>query len=201
MMRDTIRPGSFFAALLLIILAPLLALLALLVLVAQGRPVLFRQLRAGREGKAFTMMKFRSMRDLRDAEGHLLPDAARTTAIGHFLRRSRLDELPELWNIVVGEMAWVGPRPLLPQTIEEMGAEGRLRCSVRPGLTGWAQVNGNTLLSLHEKLELDLWYVKNRTLRIDLLTLLYTVGVILRGEKINRTELEKALAGRHHRSS
>lgn len=200
-MQDGFRPGPFFAALLLIVLAPFLALLALLVLVAQGRPILFRQLRAGRDGKAFTMKKFRSMRDLRDAEGHLLPDAVRTTAIGRFLRRSRFDELPELWNIVVGEMAWVGPRPLLLQTIEEMGAEGRLRCSVRPGLTGWAQVNGNTLLSLHEKLELDLWYVANRTLRIDLLTLFYTIGVILRGEKINRTELEKALAGRHHRSS
>lgn len=201
MMRDALGPGPFFAALLLIILAPPLMLLALIVLVAQGRPVLFRQDRAGRGGKAFTMMKFRSMRDLRDAEGQLLPDAARMTTIGRFLRRSRFDELPELWNIVIGEMAWVGPRPLLPQTIDEMGEEGLLRCSVRPGLTGWAQVNGNTLLSLHEKLELDLWYVANRTWRIDILTILYTIDVILRGERINRTELEKALAGRHHRSS
>lgn len=201
MMRNAIGLGRFFAALLLLMLAPLLALLALIILVAQGRPILFRQDRAGLGGKSFNMMKFRSMRDLRDAQGNLLPDAARTTAIGRFLRRSRFDELPELWNIIIGEMAWVGPRPLLPQTIQEMGAEGLLRCSVRPGLTGWAQVNGNTLLSLHEKLELDLWYVANRTLRIDMLTILYTIDVILRGERINRTELEKALAGRHHRSS
>lgn len=193
--------GTLVAAVLIVVLAPVMLVIAGLLLLFQGRPILFGQTRAGRGGRGFRMTKFRSMREVRDDKGQLLPDDVRTTGIGSFLRRSRLDELPELWNILRGDMAFIGPRPLLVSTILQMGDEGSFRCRVRPGLTGWAQVNGNTLLTLHEKLKLDLWYVDHRSARIDFLILLRTAGVMLRGERINRTQVEKALASRHHRGS
>ncbi|WP_345719704.1 sugar transferase [Qipengyuania xiapuensis] len=176
-------PSRFAAAVMLLLLAPVAALLALVSLISMGGPVLFRQERSGLHGQPFTMVKFRSMNDARDAEGRLLPDGQRVTAWGRFLRRSRLDELPGLWSIVRGDMAFVGPRPLLPGTIASLGERGRQRGQVRPGLTGWAQVNGNTLLSLDEKVALDLDYVRNASLGLDCRIILRTIAVMIAGEK------------------
>ncbi|WP_282098438.1 sugar transferase [Qipengyuania xiapuensis] len=176
-------PSRFAAAVMLLLLAPVAALLALVSLISMGGPVLFRQERSGLHGQPFTMAKFRSMNDARDAEGRLLPDGQRVTAWGRFLRRSRLDELPGLWSIVRGDMAFVGPRPLLPGTIASLGERGRQRGQVRPGLTGWAQVNGNTLLSLDEKVALDLDYVRNASLGLDCRIILRTIAVMIVGEK------------------
>lgn len=176
-------PSRFAAAVMLLLLAPVAALLALVSLISMGGPVLFRQERSGLHGKPFTMAKFRSMNDARDAEGRLLPDEQRVTAWGRFLRRSRLDELPGLWSIVRGDMAFVGPRPLLLGTIASLGERGRQRGQVRPGLTGWAQVNGNTLLSLDEKVALDLDYVRNASLGLDCRIILRTIAVMIAGEK------------------
>ncbi len=169
----------------LLAILPVLLVLGLLVLVLQGKPVLFRQMRSGKGTKPFELIKFRSMRDTRDANGDLLPDEMRTTAIGKFLRRSRIDELPGIWNVVKGDMGIVGPRPLLPETIAELGEVGARRQSVRPGLTGWSQVSGNTLLSLDQKVALDLWYIENRSLGLDIQIIARTVIVMVGGEKLS----------------
>lgn len=182
-MTRRLRPAGLVALALLILLSPLLLLLSGLVLLSMGRPVLFRQQRSGLGGRIFSMVKFRSMRDLHDAQGMPLPDAQRVTAIGHFLRRSRLDELPELLNIAHGDMDFVGPRPLLPQTISAMRDNGVERGRVRPGLTGLAQVSGNTLLTVEEKLRFDLWYVRNRTAWLDAQIMARTLLVVIAGEK------------------
>ena len=182
-MTACLRPSAWLAAALFALLAPLLLLLSLLVLTGLGRPVLFRQVRSGLGGRRFAMIKFRSMRDLRDSRGDLLPDAQRTTALGQFLRRSRLDELPELINIVRGDMDFVGPRPLLPHSVALMGRDGVERGKVRPGLTGLAQVSGNTLLTLEEKLRFDLWYVRHRSARLDAQIIVRTLLVVVGGEK------------------
>tara|TARA_A100001391_G_scaffold99255_4_gene65924 strand:- start:27418 stop:27984 length:567 start_codon:yes stop_codon:yes gene_type:complete len=172
------------ALILLVALLPVLLVLGLICAMTQGRPVLFRQFRAGKGTTPFRLMKFRSMRDDRDENGRLLSDEERVTAIGTFLRRSRLDELPGLVNVVRGDMAFVGPRPLLPETISELGEQGRQRCSVKPGLTGWSQVNGNTLLTLDQKIALDLWYIENRSWLLDWKILLRTFLVMVGGEKV-----------------
>jgi lipopolysaccharide/colanic/teichoic acid biosynthesis glycosyltransferase len=182
-MTACLRPSAWLAMALLALFAPLLLLLSLLVLVGLGRPVLFRQVRSGLGGQPFAMIKFRSMRDLRDSRGDLLPDAQRTPALGRFLRRSRLDELPELINIVRGDMDFVGPRPLLPRSIAAMGRDGVERGKVRPGLTGLAQVSGNTLLAVEEKLRFDLWYVRHHSARLDAQIIARTLLVVVGGEK------------------
>lgn len=187
------------AALALALLSPLLLFIALAVAASPGTSILFRQQRAGKDGVPFNLVKFRSMSDARDEYGNLLPDAARLTRIGSLLRRTRLDELPELWNIICGEMAFIGPRPLLPETVAAMGQGGERRGRVRPGLTGWAQVNGNSLLSSVEKLSLDLWYVEHRGLGLDAIIVLRTFCVMLVGERINQSSLEKSCAGNSHR--
>lgn len=171
------------AVVLLALATPLQALLSLGVLLSMGRPVLFRQQRSGLEGRTFTLLKLRSMREARDASGRTLPDRERTTAFGHFLRRSRLDELPGLYNVAVGDMTFVGPRPLLRETIASLGRDGAERGKVRPGLTGWSQVNGNTLLSLEEKVALDLWYVAHASPLLDLRILMMTAWVMVCGER------------------
>ncbi|MWV27588.1 sugar transferase [Aurantiacibacter rhizosphaerae] len=184
---------SRFVALVLLILAlPILAVLAVLVALSMGRPVMFRQTRSGKGGEGFTLVKFRSMNDARDARGELLPDEERTGAVGTLLRRSRLDELPGLWNVVSGDMNFVGPRPLLPPTIAEKGEVGRRRGAVKPGLTGWAQVNGNTLLSLDEKMALDLWYIENRSMALDLRIIMRTLLVMVGGERRTPTVVGNA---------
>jgi lipopolysaccharide/colanic/teichoic acid biosynthesis glycosyltransferase len=178
----------------LLLLALPFAAAALFVLATLGRPILFSQRRAGRGGVPFTIKKLRTMRELRDEKGELLPDRLRETAATRLLRRTRLDEVPQLLSILSGEMAFIGPRPLLPATIESMGELGVRRCSVRPGLTGWAQVNGNTRLANDQKLALDIWYVDNRSLWLDCLILAKTVATIIRGERLDEVNLARAQA-------
>ncbi len=176
----------------LVLLAPLLALLALLVWIFHGRPVLFRQERPGYRGVPFFLYKFRSMTDARDAEGRLLPDAARLTPFGRFLRASSLDELPELFNVLRGEMSLVGPRPLLMQYLGRYNAEQMRRHEVLPGITGWAQVNGRNALTWQEKFRLDVWYVDHWSLGLDLKILWMTVWKVLRREGIDQQGLVSA---------
>lgn len=176
--------GRFMAFILLICAMPVILLTGLILAFVQGQPLLFRQARAGKGGVPFTLVKFRTMKDTRDADGKLLPDEMRVTGFGTFLRRSRLDELPSLWNVVIGDIAFIGPRPLLPETIASLGPAGVRRGLVLPGLTGWSQINGNTLLTLDQKIALDLWYVENRSLRTDCMILLRTLWVMSAGEKI-----------------
>ena len=185
---EPLKRGFDIAAslLLLAFASPLLFLVMIAIRARMGRPVFFRQRRAGKGGRPFTMVKFRTMRDEADAKGRPLPDAARVTPLGRFLRRSRLDELPELLHILRGEMSFVGPRPLLPDAPINQGEAGRLRLAARPGLTGWAQVNGNTLLSDEEKAALDLHYVRRRSFLFDLRILVLTLGVVLFGERLRR---------------
>jgi lipopolysaccharide/colanic/teichoic acid biosynthesis glycosyltransferase len=157
-----------------------------------GRPLLYYQGRAGLHGVPFKIVKFRTMVDTRDTSGALLPDAQRTTPVTRFLRRIRLDELPQLFSIVRGQMVFVGPRPLWPETIREMGKWGAWRCKVRPGLTGWSQVNGGPLLSNAEKLACDIWYVDHQSLWLDLSIVLRTALILVMGDRINRRNLSVA---------
>lgn len=148
-----------------------------------GRPLLFSQLRVGIGGERFRVYKFRTMSDAAGSDGVLLPDKMRQTSITRLLRRLRLDEIPQLVSVIEGRLSLVGPRPLLPATIEGFGYAGKIRCRVRPGLTGWSQISGNTYLTDAEKLALDLWYVAHRSLALDLRIILETPLVLLRGEQ------------------
>ena len=168
----------------LLLLSPLLALLAILIRLRLGSPVVFRQRRPGWHGKLFTCLKFRTMTDARHAEGRLLPDAERITAFGKLLRRSSIDELPELINVIRGEMSLVGPRPLLPQYLERYTPEQMRRHEVKPGITGWAQVNGRNNLEWNQKFALDLWYVDNWSLGLDFRILARTAWQVLRCDGI-----------------
>ncbi|WP_254787147.1 sugar transferase [Variovorax sp. OV700] len=169
----------FLAAVALLLFSIPLAFLTWQVSRKLGKPVFFRQVRPGLEGRPFEMVKFRTMTDARDTIGQLLPDAERLTPFGRFLRSSSLDELPELWNVVKGEMSLVGPRPLLTEYMPLYSAEQARRHNVRPGITGWAQVNGRNTLSWEEKFKLDVWYVDNRTLWLDIKILWLTVRKVL----------------------
>lgn len=173
------------SAALLLATAPLMLALALMVLVDLGRPVLFRQLRPGLRGVPFSLVKFRTMRDLRDDEGRLLPNEARLTRFGRFLRSTSLDELPELWNVLAGHMSLVGPRPLLMDYLPLYNERQARRHEVRPGITGWAQVNGRNTVPWEERFEMDVWYVENRTLWLDVRILAATVGRILTRDGIS----------------
>ena len=177
-----------------ILLLPIGIVVAGTVRVLLGSPVFFKQARAGLNGAPFEMIKFRSMTDLTDDRGALLPDEVRTPPLGKLLRRLRIDELPEFINVIKGDMALVGPRPLLPNTVAAMGPEGRDRGSVRPGMTGWAQVNGNAKLTQNEKLALDLWYIERRSAWLDLSILVRTAAVVVLGERKNSLNLENARA-------
>lgn len=190
----TIKPMARFlkrlfdllvSALLLILLSPLLLILALLVRVKLGRPVLFSQERPGLRGRLFRLYKFRSMRDAYDGAGKPLPDEQRLTPFGRFLRSSSLDELPELFNVLKGEMSLVGPRPLLTTYLERYTPEQARRHEVLPGITGWAQVNGRNALSWEEKFELDVWYVNHQSLWLDIKILFITLWKALKREGIN----------------
>ncbi|HSJ31052.1 MAG TPA: sugar transferase [Longimicrobiales bacterium] len=152
----------------LLLLSPLLLILAALIRLRLGSPVLFTQSRPGLRGRPFRLIKFRTMTSERAHDGQLLPDGYRLTAFGRFLRSTSLDELPELWNVLRGEMSIVGPRPLLMEYLPLYSADQRRRHDVRPGITGWAQVNGRNALSWEEKFMLDLWYVDNRTFWLDM---------------------------------
>jgi sugar transferase EpsL len=174
--------GSF----LICVLAPVLAVLALCVRLKLGQPVLFRQKRPGLLGRPFELRKFRTMTDRRDGSGNLLPDSVRLTAFGRWLRRTSLDELPELVNVIRGEMSLVGPRPLLMEYLPLYSPEQARRHEVRPGITGWAQVNGRNSLSWEEKFLLDVWYVDNRSMLLDLRILTMTITKVLRKEGVTQ---------------
>lgn len=167
------------SALALLALWPILLILYFLVQVKLGRPALFRQLRPGLRSQPFQMVKFRTMTDERGADGALLPDAQRLTPFGRFLRASSLDELPELWNVLKGEMSLVGPRPLLMEYLPLYSPEQARRHQVRPGITGWAQVNGRNSISWADKFALDVWYVDHRSLWLDVRILWLTVRKVL----------------------
>lgn len=175
----------FVAAVLLLLLSPLLLLLAWQVRRHLGSPCLFRQVRPGLGGRPFTMFKFRTMRDAQDAAGRPLPDAERLTPFGRFLRASSLDELPELWNVLRGEMSLVGPRPLLMDYLPLYTAEQARRHEVRPGITGWAQINGRNAQSWGERFRLDVWYVDHKSFFLDLKILFLTVKKVLVREGIS----------------
>ncbi len=167
------------AATALAALSPLLVGVALAVARDMGRPVLFRQTRPGRDGKLFEIIKFRTMRDAYDAAGVPLPDAERLTKLGEFLRRSSLDELPELVNVLKGEMSLVGPRPLLPEYLPLYTPSQARRHELRPGITGWAQVHGRNSVTWEDRFAMDLWYVENQSLWLDLRILVQTAVAVL----------------------
>ena len=169
----------------LILLSPLLLILMILVRINLGTPVFFRQERPGLHGKIFRLYKFRSMKDARDSRGNLLPDAERLGKFGRLLRASSLDELPELFNVLKGDMSLVGPRPLLVKYLPLYNAEQARRHEVLPGITGWAQVNGRNALSWDEKFRLDVWYVDHQTPLLDLKILMMTVKKVFIHEGIS----------------
>ena len=168
----------------LVLLSPLLLALAALVWWNHGRPVLFTQRRPGRNGRPFRLIKFRSMRDATGPDGGPLPDAERLTPFGRWLRRTSLDELPELLNVLKGEMSLVGPRPLLMEYLDRYSPEQARRHEVRPGITGWAQIRGRNALEWDERLALDVWYVDHRSMALDLTILARTVLAVLRQDGI-----------------
>ncbi|MGA1794854.1 MAG: sugar transferase [bacterium] len=164
---------------------PLMGIIAVLVRLSLGPPILFRQERPGLLGRPFTLYKFRTMRDARDPRGEPLPDRERLTGLGRFLRATSLDELPELFNVLAGDMRLVGPRPLLTEYLDRYTPEQMRRHQVRPGITGWAQVNGRNALTWEEKFDLDVWYVDHRSLRLDMRIILMTVRKIITREGIS----------------
>ena len=174
------------AAVGLIVLSPLLAAVAIAIRVALGAPVLFRQVRPGLHGAPFTILKFRTMRNLTDAGGQPRPDGERMTGLGKFLRSTSLDELPELWNVLKGDMSLVGPRPLLLEYRELYTETQARRQNVRPGITGWAQVNGRNAISWEQKFELDVWYVDHQSLWLDLRILAMTIERLFRRHGITQ---------------
>ncbi len=176
------------AALGLVVLSPLLGAIALAVAAIDGRPVLFRQTRPGLGGKPFRIVKFRTMRPPRPGEVYYLTDGQRLTKLGRFLRSTSLDELPELWNVLRGDMSLVGPRPLLTEYLDAYTPEQRRRHDVRPGITGWAAVNGRNAIRFEERLALDLWYVDHWSLRIDLAILARTALQVVRRADVEPAE-------------
>ena len=172
-------PGVF-------LISPLLLLVSVLVRIYHGSPVLYRQVRPGYKNRPFTVYKFRTMTDERDPEGNLLPDSDRLTSLGRFLRATSLDELPELINVLRGEMSLVGPRPLLPQYITRYSADQIRRHDVLPGITGWAQVNGRNTLTWQDKFSYDVWYVDHWSLWLDIKILGLTFWKVIRREGISQ---------------
>lgn len=173
------------AANLIVVLSPVLVLIGLLVRIKLGSPVFFRQLRPGLNAKPFGMIKFRTMTDARGPDGELLQDRERLTSFGLWLRATSLDELPELWNVLRGEMSLVGPRPLLMEYLPRYSARQARRHQVRPGITGWAQVSGRNALSWPARFELDVWYVDNRSFWLDFWILLLTLRSVIKRQGIS----------------
>lgn len=178
----------FLASIALLLLAPVFLILSLLILITLGSPVLFMQTRPGWKGLPFRMFKFRTMTEARDAFGRLLPDRERLTGFGRFLRSTSLDEIPGLWAVLKGDMSLVGPRPLLMEYLPLYSREHARRHDVRPGITGWAQVNGRNAISWEDKLALDVWYVDNRSMWLDLRILGRTVASVFRREGISAAD-------------
>ena len=173
------------SVILLVVLSPLIAVLAILVRLKLGKPVLFKQERPGLHGRLFNLYKFRTMRDLVDRDGRSLPDEDRLTPFGRFLRSSSLDELPEFFNVLKGEMSLVGPRPLLVAYLERYTPEQARRHTALPGITGWAQVNGRNALSWEDKFRLDVWYVDHQSFWLDIKILLMTLWKAIKREGIS----------------
>lgn len=181
------RLFDFFVALLaLLTLLPVLLVLYVIIAIKMGIPVFFVQARPGMKGNIFKMVKFRSMTDAKGADGELLPDAQRLPAFGQMLRATSLDEIPELWNVLKGQMSLVGPRPLLIEYLDKYSPEQARRHNVRPGVTGWAQVNGRNALSWEDKFALDTWYVDNRTFLLDIKILFMTVKQVFKRDNISQ---------------
>ncbi len=170
----------------MVVLLPACVIISLIVRIKIGAPILFVQSRPGFQGRPFEMYKFRTMTEARDVNGNLLPDAIRLTGFGRFLRSASLDELPELFNVLKGEMSLVGPRPLLLQYLERYTAEQARRHEVKPGITGWAQVNGRNAITWEEKFKLDVWYVDNWSLWLDIKIIAMTIWKILKREGISQ---------------
>jgi len=169
----------------LVVFSPVLIGLAIMIWIQMGRPVIFKQMRPGLQGRSFFMYKFRTMTDERDENGVLLPDEMRLTRLGKFLRSSSLDELPELFNVLKGDMSLVGPRPLLMQYLQRYTPDQARRHAAKPGITGWAQVNGRNAISWEEKFVLDVWYVDNCSLWLDMKIMFMTVVKVFRREGIS----------------
>ena len=188
MYRRYLKPflDRTLAALLLLPAAPVMLILAALIYATMGAPVLFRQRRPGKDGKIFTIYKFRTMTDERDEAGELLPDAERLKGIGRFIRSTSLDELPQLINVLKGEMSFVGPRPLLEEYLPLYTARQRRRHEVLPGITGWAQVNGRNAISWEEKFEHDVWYVEHQSFALDMKIVWLTLLKVLKKEGISQ---------------
>lgn len=176
---------ALLACLGLYALSPVMAVIGIAIWHKMGRPVLYTQIRPGLHGKPFRMFKFRTMNAAVDVSGDLMPDADRLTPLGRFLRSSSLDELPELWNVLKGDMSLVGPRPLLMEYLALYTPEQARRHEVRPGITGWAQVNGRNAVSWEDRFALDVWYVDNRSMALDLKIMCRTVAAVLRREGIS----------------
>lgn len=187
LMANTMKHFTDFttAFLALLLLSPLLLILMVLVRLKLGSPIFFTQVRPGLHGKPFKMIKFRTMTDARDADSNLLPDNIRLTAFGRFLRSTSLDELPELWNVLKGDMSLVGPRPLLMEYLPRYNPEQSRRHEARPGITGWAQINGRNAISWEAKFKLDVWYVDNQSFWLDLKILALTIKKVFVREGIS----------------
>ena len=174
--------GSFIG---ILMLSPLLLFISFLIMITMGRPIFFKQIRPGLHAKPFVLYKFRTMLDLKDKNGTFLPDEKRLTRYGKFLRKTSLDELPELWNVLKGDMSLVGPRPLLMDYLERYTPEQARRHEVKPGITGWAQINGRNTISWEEKFKLDVWYVDNWNILLDIKIICLTILKVLKGEGIS----------------
>ena len=184
----------FFSIFLVILLSPVFVLLVVLVYVFLGKPLFFRQKRPGLQAKLFTLVKFRTMAQIYDHENRLLPDGQRMTWFGSLLRRTSLDEIPELFLVLSGKLSFVGPRPLLEEYLPLYSERQRKRHLVKPGLTGWAQINGRNAISWKERLDLDVWYVENRSFKLDMIILLKTVVKVIGGVGVssqNHVTMEK----------
>ena len=187
----------------LVLFSPIMVYTAWKVARTMGSPIFFRQTRPGKNGKPFEMIKFRTMKDANDQDGNPLPDSERITPFGHFMRRTSLDELPEFWNVLKGEMSMVGPRPLLMQYLPLYSKEQYRRHDVKPGITGWAQVNGRNAISWDNKFKLDVWYVDHRNIFLDGKILLLTIKKVFLKEDISHAEeatMPEFLGGKGNRN-
>ena len=178
----------FFSLLIIVLLSPVFGVIGLLVRLKIGSPVFFIQERPGLKNKSFKLYKFRTMTDERDEKGCLLSDVERITPLGRTIRNLSLDELPQLWNVFIGDMSVVGPRPLLMKYLPLYNEQQALRHEVRPGITGWAQVNGRNLISWEKKFEYDIWYVENQSFWLDSKIVFLTVKKVIKSEGINRSD-------------
>lgn len=187
MYKNIIKPFFDFliAICLLLVASPVFLLVYLGLFLAQNGNVFFTQKRPGKDEQIFSILKFKTMTDQKDQQGNLLPDAQRLTRIGKFVRKTSLDELPQLINVLKGEMSMVGPRPLLPEYLSLYNEEQKRRHAVKPGITGWAQVNGRNAISWEDKFKFDVWYVENQSFGLDLKILFLTVKKVFRSEGIN----------------